>query len=89
MKDRICVTGIGIISAIGSNRFETLESLLTEKSGISRMRHLKSIHKDIPVGGVRMSDKELKISCGIEEDYNIARTTLLGIIAAREACAHA
>lgn len=89
MNDRICVTGVGIISAIGSNRFETLESLLKQKSGISRMRHLQSIHKDIPVGGVRMSDKELKTACGIEQDYVIARTTLLGILAAREACAHA
>lgn len=89
MNERICVTGIGIISAIGNNRYETLDSLLKEKSGISKNRHLSTIHKQIPVGEVKKSDKELKKACGIDENYIIARTTLLGIYAAREAFVHA
>lgn len=89
MKNRICVTGIGVISAIGNNRYETLDSLLKEKSGISTIKHLSTIHNKIPVGGVAMNDQELKKACGIDENYIVGRTTLLGILAAREACVQA
>ena len=81
---KIAITGIGLISAIGRNSTETLESLLAERSGIGPMRLLGSVHTDLPVGEVPYSDAQLKQMTGIG-DEPMPRTSLLGIIAAREA----
>ena len=81
---RIAITGIGLISAIGRDCAETLDSLLAERSGIGRMRHLGSVHADLPVGEVPYSDAQLRQMAGIG-DEPMPRTALLGILAAREA----
>ena len=80
---RIAVTGIGVISAIGTNCTETLHSLLAERTGIGMMRYLGSVHSDIPVGEVPYSDEELKRKLDVHEA--MPRTSLLGLKAAREA----
>ena len=82
---RIAITGIGAVSAIGMNCAQTLESLLNEKSGIGAMRILGSTHDEIPVGEVLYTDAELKQMAGIDANEAIPRTSLLGILAAREA----
>ena len=82
---KIAITGIGMVSAIGMNYAQTLRSLLDEQSGIGAMRQLQSVHTDIPVGEVPYSDAELKRMAGVAADEAIPRTSLLGIIAAREA----
>ena len=81
---KIAITGIGLISAIGRNCTETLNSLLAEKSGIGAMRYLDSVHTELPVGEVPYSNDELKAIAGIT-DEPMPRTSLLGLIAAREA----
>lgn len=86
MSSRVFVTGIGIISAIGNDAQETLLSLKTAKSGISKPQFLTSRHSsNLAVGEVKFSDKFLKEKCGIPSQKKISRTSLLGIIAAREA----
>ena len=82
---RIAITGIGAISAIGRNCAETLQSLLDERSGIGVMRLLGSVHTDLPVGEVPLTDAELKQMAGVADSEPMPRTSLLGIIAAREA----
>ena len=82
---RIAVTGIGAISAIGVNCAQTLQSLLDERSGIGIMRQLGSRHTELPVGEVPYSDAELKSMAGVSPDEPMPRTSLLGLIAAREA----
>ena len=82
---KIAITGIGTISAIGRNCAETLQSILEERSGIGAMRILQSVHTNLPVGEVPYSDKELKAMAGIGEDEPMQRTSLLGLLAAREA----
>ena len=82
---KIAITGIGAVSAIGMNCAQTLESLLNEKSGIGAMRILGSTHDEIPVGEVHNTDQELKQMAGIDANEAIPRTSLLGILAAREA----
>ena len=82
---RIAITGIGAISAIGRNCAETLQSLLDERSGIGAMRLLGSVHTDLPVGEVPLTDAELKHIAGVADSEPMPRTSLLGIIAAREA----
>ena len=82
---RIAITGIGAVSAIGINCAETLQSLLIERTGIGPMRHLKSVHTDIPVGEVPYSNAELKHMAGIDVNEAMPRTSLIGLLAAREA----
>lgn len=86
---KLVVSGYGIVSAIGLNKSETLDSLLRERSGIGSMHFLKSIHTDLPVGEVKLSNEDLCQRLDISPDNIINRSSLLGIMAAREALTHA
>ncbi len=86
---KIAITGIGIISAIGNNRQETLQALQAERTGMGAMQYLHSAHGDLPVGEVKRSNEELRTLLGISQDEAIGRTALLGLCAAREALAQA
>lgn len=82
---RVVVTGSGIISAIGAGKAETVRSILKERSGIKEVSKLDTIHKQLPVGEVNMTNDELALLIGAEVGYSYTRTELLGIIAAMEA----
>ena len=82
---KIAITGIGMISAIGRNCTESLQSIWEERSGIGAMRILQSVHTDLPVGEVPFTDAELKRMASIDASEPLPRTSLLGILAAREA----
>lgn len=81
---KIAITGIGIVSAIGCNYAETLQSLLEQRSGIAPMRYLGSVHTEYPVGEVKLSNDELRQRLELGNEP-LPRTSLLGIMAAREA----
>lgn len=81
----IKVTGLGIICAIGNDAPSVLQSLQNGESGVGAMRYLDSIHKELPVGEVKLSDAEMKSMLGVNEDEIISRTTLMGAIALRQA----
>ena len=86
MTDRsVYISGAGIISSIGANKQETLESLLAEKSGIGPMRHLKTEHTNLPVGEVRQTNEELRQMLNLPDEMLSGRTALLGAVAIREA----
>lgn len=89
MADKICVTGLGVVSAIGKNGEESVSALLNEQTGIAPIRHLDTIHKELPVGEFALSDAEMKHFLGIPTGKIIARTTLLGIMAVQQACTQA
>ena len=82
---RIVVTGIGIVSALGIGKDANKEALLNERSGISAPRILGTVHTQFPVGEVRFTNDELKDKAGIDCRVSLPRTSLLGILAAREA----
>ncbi len=82
---KIAITGAGIISAIGNDKEQTLSALREGRSSIGVMRHLQSCHKELPVGEVELTDEELKVKVGLNQDAEISRTTLLGIEAVRQA----
>ena len=87
MSQKVFVTGMGCISAIGNNVDETLISLSKGKTGIGKIRHLDTLHKnDFVVGEVKLSNSELEKKAGIGR-YN--RTTLLGYLSAKEAIENA
>lgn len=86
MSERIAITGLGIISAIGDNVQQNLASLRAKRSGIGQIKYLNTIHKGVlPVAEVKHSDEELLKLAGLAEDTGYTRTALLGMIAAKEA----
>lgn len=90
MSKKVYVTGVGIISAMGNNVAETLGSVEAQRSGISHMDFIPSRHKDeVPVGEVKADNETLIRTMGLDPRIKVTRTTLLGIIAAKEAAKNA
>jgi len=88
MSKRIFITGVGIISAIGTNAQETLLAIKQSQSGVGDIVHLPTTHKGkIPLCEVKHSNQELQALAQIEGP--MTRNTLLGTIAAQEAWQHA
>jgi 3-oxoacyl-(acyl-carrier-protein) synthase len=86
MSERIYVTGIGIVSAIGFNVADALNSLVNQKSGIGKITHSQlNLKSRFLAGEVNASDDQLKSTLGIDQNLTYTRTSLLGMIAAREA----
>jgi 3-oxoacyl-(acyl-carrier-protein) synthase len=85
MNEKVVVTGIGIISAMGNNVAETLLSVEERRTGIGQMHFINTRHKDYPVGEVKAANEKLGEMAGLNAGTKATRTTLLGIIAAREA----
>ena len=86
MSKKIFVTGIGIICAIGNNVQETLSSLVGSRSGIGGITLLNTILKGvIPMAEVKLSTADLMKLSGNPGRKDLTRTTILGMIAAKEA----
>lgn len=56
MNGRIVITGESIVSAIGIDKTSVSDSLRLQQTGIGEMRYLSSIHKELPVGEVKLSN---------------------------------
>lgn len=85
MPGKVFITGLGSISAIGDNVQQTYQSLKQSKSGIGKISILNTRHKHLPTGEVKYTDRELMDLAKISSDGYYSRTSLLGMIAAREA----
>jgi 3-oxoacyl-(acyl-carrier-protein) synthase len=76
---KVYVTRIGVVSAIGINADENFFSLRSGRTGISR-----SAQHGIMLGEVKLSNEAIMEMLDLpDEDYS--RTTLLGLLAAKEA----
>lgn len=89
MGKHIVITGEGIVSAIGNDKQEVLKALLEKKSGIAEMQYLQSEHHELPVGEVKLSNDDMKHQLGLNSSDEISRTTLMGILAVKQALAEA
>ena len=78
----IYITGIGVISAIGLNVQENYQSLKNKKTGIAPI-HLLNYKEKLLVGEVKLSNEMLVNHLHVATP--ISRTSLLGIVAAKEA----
>ncbi|MGN7720653.1 beta-ketoacyl-[acyl-carrier-protein] synthase family protein [Chitinophaga sp. 22620] len=86
MAERVFITGIGMISAIGNNVEENFRSLRAQQSGLGYTRYIDTIHQNIlPVGEVKLSTEELAELAGKPGSPEFTRTTLLGLTAMQEA----
>jgi len=86
---RIVVTGIGSISSIGSSAEETLDSLIKMRPGIAPVKYLNTVHNTLPCGEIPLDEPALRRLINVDDDETITRTSLIGIIAAKEALAKA
>ena len=85
-KNKVFITGMGIISALGVGVQQNLDRLITEKSGVGPIRHLKTrLSDELIAGEIPFSLEELIVLSGIKNTKGISRAALFGIIAAREA----
>lgn len=89
MSRQVLVTGLGIVSGIGISVQETLASLLVGKSGVGKTKYLQTNHKDIPCSEVQLSDEQMCRMLSIPDGMPITRTSLMGILAAKNALAYA
>ena len=81
----IAITGEGIVSAIGTDKAAVLDALRNRQTGIGAMRHLQSVHRELPVGEVALSNDEMKALLGIDTGLDVSRTALMGMLAVRQA----
>lgn len=78
------IAGVGVVSAIGDNSVECLAALAAGRAGMDDIRLLDSVHRgQLPVAEVKHADAVLAAMAGADEA--VGRTTLLALIAAREA----
>lgn len=85
MNRPIFITGAGIVSPIGTNKLEVLDSLVNKETGISAVKYLKTDHNEFPVGEVNLSNQEMMNILNIPDNTPSTRTSLMGIIALKEA----
>ncbi|HEX3385585.1 MAG TPA: beta-ketoacyl-[acyl-carrier-protein] synthase family protein [Mucilaginibacter sp.] len=84
MKNPAFVVGMGVISGIGNNVAECLQSLVEGKAGVDKIRYLRTNHRDsLPVAEVKLSNDELSVLSGLAP--GVSRTAMLSMIAAQEA----
>lgn len=86
MQSKVAITGMGIISSIGTTVEENFHSLTTKKTGISRLENFDSKHKDvIKVGEIKITNEELASLLNLPREHAFTRTSLLGAYAAKQA----
>lgn len=86
MKQRVFITGIGIITSIGNNTAENLQSLIETKSGFGQLDILETIHREtLPACEIKLHDSQLQSMAGVQNQKGFTRTALLACIAAAEA----
>ncbi|KAG1647288.1 3-oxoacyl-[acyl-carrier-protein] synthase 2 [Nymphon striatum] len=84
-ENRVAITGMGVISAIGNNASENYKSLISGAIGISKISHIDTVHADqILVGEIKTTNAEFEKQLDLEED-TYSRSPILAIIAAKEA----
>lgn len=86
MAERVFITGIGIITSIGNNTAENLQSLMAAKSGFGKLDILETIHREtLPACEIKLHDSQLQERAGVQNQKGFTRTALLALIAATEA----
>lgn len=85
----VVITGKGIVCAIGHDEDSVATSLMHRQSGIGEMRYLQSVHHELPVGEVKLSNAEMKQLLGIGPSQRVSRTALMGMMAVRQAVSEA
>lgn len=90
MSKSVHVSGIGIISSLGSTKEEHQSAFIAEKSGVGQISILPTAYKDsLLAGEIKKSTDDLKELCGLSLDSIHSRTSLLALFAAQKAAKNA
>lgn len=85
MRQKVVITGMGVVSALGlgveANGFALMQGI----SGIREVRYLPTGHREFPVGEVQLSNDELRRMLQLPDGRLYSRTYLFGAAALREA----
>ena len=84
-RNKVYITGYGIISAIGCGAAETFAALQEKQSGIGEISYVETALKNYPVAEVQKSNEDLVLLASLPENNMYSRTFLLGLIAAQQA----
>ncbi len=87
-KRRVVITGMGVVSPVGTGVPKFWESLKAGKSGIARIEHFDASAFDAKICG-RVKDFNPEDYFNSKEARKIARFTQFAVVASREAVAHA
>jgi len=85
MNRGVAITGMGIISALGSGVEANFNALIGSQDGITFPEILKTKHTRFPVGEVKISNDQFEKQLQLSDEHSCTRAALLGIIAAKEA----
>lgn len=86
LKNRVLVTGMGIVSALGIGVERNLDLLILGKTAVGQISYLKTLLNDQLVAAeIPYSNEELHELSGVKHIPGISRAALLGLIAAKEA----
>ena len=86
MNNSVFITGMGIVSSIGMDVETTLNSLVSLKTGLGKIRLLETLLKEKLIAGeIQYTDEELLEIAEIKPVPGISRATLLGMIAVKQA----
>ncbi|MES2513440.1 MAG: beta-ketoacyl-[acyl-carrier-protein] synthase family protein [Bacteroidota bacterium] len=88
MSQKVYITGLGMISAIGNNVPECFTSLSNSKTGIGKINHLTTRYKDeFLAGEIKLSNEELADLVG-DHNPDLNRNSYIAMLAAKEAVLH-
>lgn len=90
MTVEICISGMGLISAIGNTVEESFQSLVQRKSGIRPVELLTG--KETPgfvAGEIKLTNPQLAEMAGFPAAADLPRSALLALIAVKEALLNA
>jgi len=85
MKNKVYVTGFGIVTGIGCGEDETFTALQQKRSAIGKISFLETALKNYPVAELKKTNEDLVCLASLPEDKMYSRTFLLGINAAQQA----
>lgn len=86
MSNKVYVTGLGMMSAIGNTVAENLDALQKGQSGIGPIRYLATRHREsLPAGEIKCSDEEMIAHLKLDKNQPYTRAALISMMAAKEA----
>ena len=75
--ENVCITGVGLVTAVGNNANETILAIQSGKTGIGIPKYVKGRYASmIPFGEVKLSDMQLADELSIRNKV-VSRTQLL------------
>ncbi len=86
MNDTVLVSGVGVVSALGIGVESQIACMTSKKSGLGKLSLFDTSH-DPTVGEVKYSNRQIVEMLDLPSDRIHSRTTLLGLLAAKEALA--